>query len=181
MASLRHYLYDVAPTDWTAYTVAAMGLDWRWLPLTPLDFPALYGERCEWILRWCFGTIDAKEFCELQRWQLRQRPAAPQAKLGLLPPALVALPLARLLNTSASPGDVRRHPPEGAVLGYPQVHQDVFVEDQLQRLVSSGFKPYCCAAITFGSFENARRMLWLWRRSTQALLRLWLREVLEPR
>jgi ABC-type lipoprotein release transport system permease subunit len=26
MASLRHYLYDVAPTDWTAYTVAAMGL-----------------------------------------------------------------------------------------------------------------------------------------------------------
>jgi putative ABC transport system permease protein len=26
MASLRHYLYDIAPTDWTAYTVAAIGL-----------------------------------------------------------------------------------------------------------------------------------------------------------
>jgi putative ABC transport system permease protein len=26
MAALRHFLYDVAPTDWTAYTVAAMGL-----------------------------------------------------------------------------------------------------------------------------------------------------------
>jgi ABC-type antimicrobial peptide transport system permease subunit len=26
MDSLRHYLYDVAPTDWTAYAMAAMGL-----------------------------------------------------------------------------------------------------------------------------------------------------------
>jgi hypothetical protein len=54
MASLRHYLYDVAPTDWMAYTVAALALSGvaGVAVLLPV-WRALRVDR-----RWCCGMID---------------------------------------------------------------------------------------------------------------------------